>query len=329
MLASRTQFPSLYLACATSVGEPLATDVSGVWASIQDGWVAEPVATLIVFLIFYFKNNMGLQDRKIFDCNAKRQAFKLGFEPNTTMNTAHHMLLFGCKTPGSQAPVWNCGEMSKAPTPDLKSASPCGSGTQIIYAWALDAPRLSLPDDVGFRVGGDSPIQYIVLQVHYHLMDSSKIGQPDTSGIFLHYTERPLNKLAGVYLLGTGGVIAPQSTEHMETSCYIKEKKVIHPFAYRTHTHKLDFNGTNHWTLLGKRNPNTPQMFYPVENPVPIGYGDMLAARCTMMCNFYLMYYVDNDTPLETKYCFTSGPPEYYWNQVGLNNIPERSASEL
>jgi peptidylglycine monooxygenase len=48
-----------------------------------------------------------------------------------------------------------------------------------------------------------------------------------------------LSKLAGVYLLGTGGFIPPHSTEHMETSCAIKEKKVIHPFAYRTHTHKL------------------------------------------------------------------------------------------
>jgi hypothetical protein len=82
--------------------------------------------------------------------------------------------------------------MSKAPTPEMPSASPCGSGTQvsshqstrahransyisplickqIIYAWALDAPKLQLPTDVGFQVGKDSNIQYLVLQVHYHL----------------------------------------------------------------------------------------------------------------------------------------------------------------
>lgn len=82
--------------------------------------------------------------------------------------------------------------MSKAPTPEMPSASPCGSGTQvsshtskrlanshiyplislykqIIYAWALDAPKLQLPNDVGFQVGKDSNIQYLVLQVHYHL----------------------------------------------------------------------------------------------------------------------------------------------------------------
>jgi len=37
------------------------------------------------------------------------------------------------------------------------------------------------------------------------------------------------------------------SVEKMETSCMIKEKKVIHPFAYRTHTHSL---GEWHLVLL-------------------------------------------------------------------------------
>ncbi len=69
---------------------------------------------------------------------------------------------------------------------DLPSAGqPCGSGSQIVYAWAQDAPgtntqacnckkslishficaELHLPDDVGFRVGGDSGINWLVLQV--------------------------------------------------------------------------------------------------------------------------------------------------------------------
>lgn len=32
--------------------------------------------------------------------------FIIGFEPNATMNTAHHMLLYGCGAPGSEKPVW-------------------------------------------------------------------------------------------------------------------------------------------------------------------------------------------------------------------------------
>lgn len=103
-----------------------------------------------------------------------------------------------------------------------------------------------------------------------------------------------MNKLAGVLLLGTSGVIAPNKIEHMETACQIRENKTIYPFAYRTHTHQLGKvvsgyrvrkNQQNHqdeWVLLGKRNPLTPQMFYPVENSEPIVQGDKLAARCTM-----------------------------------------------
>lgn len=48
------------------------------------------------------------------------------------------------------------------------------------------------------------------------------------------------------------------------------------------------------------------------------------------MCNFYLMYYVDNDEPLETKYCFGIGPPKYYWsNDKYMANIPDEDASLL
>nr|CAD7442380.1 unnamed protein product [Timema bartmani] len=30
----------------------------------------------------------------------------VGFEPNATMETAHHMLLYGCTAPGSKKAVW-------------------------------------------------------------------------------------------------------------------------------------------------------------------------------------------------------------------------------
>lgn len=50
---------------------------------------------------------------------------------------------------------------------------------QIIYAWARDAPKLELPEGVGFKVGESSPIKYLVLQVHYghihHFKGTKKI----------------------------------------------------------------------------------------------------------------------------------------------------------
>ena len=46
-------------------------------------------------------------------------------------------------------------------------------------------------------------------------------------------------KTAGVLLMGTGGRIKANSVEHMDTACKLSENKVIHPFAFRTHTHAL------------------------------------------------------------------------------------------
>ncbi|XP_064543590.1 peptidylglycine alpha-hydroxylating monooxygenase [Drosophila montana] len=283
----------------------------------------------------------------------------VGYKPNATMNTAHHMLLYGCGEPGTTKITWNCGEMTKSADED--TGSPCGpqSHSQILYAWARDAPKLDLPPGVGFKVGKNSPTKYLVLQVHYSHIDKFKDGSTDDSGIFLQYTEKPLTKLAGTLLLGTDGMIPPMKTEHMEAACEITENKTIHPFAYRTHTHGLgkvvsgyrvrsNAHGVQEWTLLGKRDPLTPQMFYNVFDNSPILSGDYVAARCTMkstrqrtteigptnedeMCNFYLMYYVEEGEPLDMKYCFSQGPPNYYWANpdTGLHNIPHLEASTL
>lgn len=283
----------------------------------------------------------------------------VGFEPNATMNVVHHMLLFGCTTPGTNNEVWDCGEMAVSDAgSSLKRASPCAEGSHVLYAWARDAKTLELPKDVGFQIGKDTEMQYLVLQIHYSKKFSKQVT--DNSGLYLMYTEEPQKKLAGLVLFGVGGMIPPRSVTHMETACQINEMKTIYPFAYRTHTHTLgrvvsgyvvrrSEDGVDHWTLLGKRDPLTPQMFYPVFDESPITYGDKLAARCTMdstkrdrvtvvgptnndeMCNFYLMYYTDNDKPLDMKYCMTEGPPFYKWSNEGnaLNNIPEIEASLL
>ena len=77
------------------------------------------------------------------------------------------------------------------------------------------------------------------------------------------------------------------------------------------------------WTLIGKRNPQKPQMFYPIADPdLRLSQGDRVAARCTMvntrdretfvgatkedeMCNFYIMYWVDGQHPMDKNTCFT------------------------
>merc|ERR1712154_738686 len=97
----------------------------------------------------------------------------VGFKPNATKMTAHHMLIYGCEEPGDNNPTWNCGEMA-VKEPGLESHPVCASGSQVIYAWAMDAPDLHLPEG-------------------------------DGSGVVLEYTEQEQPKTAGILLMGTGG----------------------------------------------------------------------------------------------------------------------------
>lgn len=277
------------------------------------------------------------------------------FQPNATMHTAHHILIYGCSLPGrwerdTPRLVWDCGEMVGVHRGFI-SGSTCSSGSQIIYAWAKDAPALKLPEGVGFQVGKGSGINFLVLQVHYAHVDQFLNGATDNSGIILTLLPSSTNKVtknAGVYLLGTGGMIPPRQIEYMETACTIQEPLELHPFAFRTHTHalgkvvsgyKIDKEGK--WHLIGKHNPQEPQMFYPVENKdLVINKGDILAARCTMynfrdrvtfigptgedeMCNFYMMYYTEGTKTLAERNCFTGGPPTYYWKKdIRIGYVP-------
>lgn len=106
----------------------------------------------------------------------------------------------------------------------------------------------------------------------------------------------------------------PHTTTFFETACEMEDSRVIHPFAFRVHTHSLgkvqnydlgcypdqasNYNfkllgkvvsgwkvsGNDKWDLIGKRDPQLPQMFYPVENKsLTISSGDHIASRCTMV----------------------------------------------
>jgi len=276
-----------------------------------------------------------------------------GFKPNATAHTAHHMLVYGCEEPGSDAPMWNCGEMAEAEE-GLELHPPCKAGNQIIYAWAMDAPELKLPPDTGFRMGKNTNIKYLVLQVHYAHIDMIP-EEGDDSGVVLHYTEEEQPQTAGVMLLGTGGMAPAHSTTFFETACTLDDARTIHPFAFRTHTHSLGkvvsgwkvTNGEK-WDLVGKKSPQEPQMFYPINDAeMTFTKGDVLAARCTMvnhhphdvyigqtnkdeMCNFYVMYWVLGKEPVDQRVCFTAGPPYWSWRaNAQLQNIPDEAASTL
>ncbi|CAB3977923.1 peptidylglycine alpha-hydroxylating monooxygenase [Paramuricea clavata] len=130
-------------------------------------------------------------------------SFIVKYEPDAHKETAHHMLLFGCKKPGRfGSKAWNCGDMG---------SGTCTGSESILFGWARDAPALQLPKDVGFRVGGNTEIQYLTLQIHYaHALEAKHY---DRSGLTLHVKTAPQLNLASIYLLLASSAYIPPNSK--------------------------------------------------------------------------------------------------------------------
>lgn len=265
------------------------------------------------------------------------------YEALANAGTAHHILLFGCDEPASSEDYWHCGQL-------------CKSQEQILFAWAKNAPPLNLPKDVGFRVGGQTNIKYIVIQIHY--VNPLPPGSLDTSGIRLSMTSLRQRYEAGIYLLLAYSVRIPGNSVNVfaDISCQFKASGPIYPFGFRTHAHSLGtvisgYQVNNTYNLIGKGNPQWPQAFYPIENNIVIQRDDFLVGRCTYnstgrstptyigashndeMCNFYIMYYADRNTRLQYHSCAGNNNPRliqklpaYSYQQLPPNPLLEMAA---
>ncbi|VDK68562.1 unnamed protein product [Onchocerca ochengi] len=196
------------------------------------------------------------------------------FEPFANADRVHHILLYGCAYPALPKPFW-------------KGFNICRYfGSHILYAWARNAPDFHLPKDVAFSVGHDyDSIKYLVMQVHYAHPFVGKIL--DYSGITLHMIDERPHHLAAVLLFVSGTSIQP-GFSHFQTniSCLYSGDTPIHPFAFRTHTHTMGrvvsafYKHADKWIMIGKRNPQWPQLFQPIEKNLTILNDDLMAAIC-------------------------------------------------
>ena len=106
----------------------------------------------------------------------------------------------------------------------------------------------------------------------------------------MKYTNVPQPKSAGVYYTMANGRMPSETITNVEAACKLQTNKQIHPFAFRVHTHEIGtavsgwkVSKDMKWTLLGRKDPQLPQMFYPVaDNSTIMTNGDRLATRCTM-----------------------------------------------
>uniref|UniRef100_A0A6Q2ZNG0 Peptidylglycine alpha-amidating monooxygenase n=1 Tax=Esox lucius TaxID=8010 RepID=A0A6Q2ZNG0_ESOLU len=244
-----------------------------------------------------------------------REAYIVDFEPHASMETAHHMLLYGCRTPVSTTTYWDCGSVKGT----------CEDEASIMYAWARNAPPTKLPPDVGFKVGGKSRITYFVLQIHY--------------GDVRAFRACRLTILISVHFKMSSTVT------NADIACTY-DSYPIYPFAFRTHTHKLGLVVSGYrirdgkWTLIGRQTPQLPQAFYPATKGIDVKYGDALAARCVFtgegmtsktyiggtsddeMCNFYIMYYMESRHAAPFQECMQDGSKELFRNIPPEANVP-------
>ncbi|XP_028827528.1 peptidyl-glycine alpha-amidating monooxygenase B isoform X1 [Denticeps clupeoides] len=267
----------------------------------------------------------------------QREAYIVDFVPHASMDTAHHMLLYGCRTPVSTKGYWDCGG----------EQGTCADEAKIMYAWARNAPPTKLPRDVGFKVGGDTGITHFVLQIHYGDVHAFRDHHRDCSGLTLRMTSIPQPFIAGMYLMMSVDTVIPpgKRVTNADIACSYSSYP-MHPFAFRTHTHRLGQvvsgyrvrNGK--WTLIGRQSPQLPQAFYTASNFVTVENGDMLAARCVFtgegrttktriggtsqdeMCNFYIMYYMDSKHAVPYMDCMEHGSSRLFKDMPEEANVP-------
>lgn len=281
--------------------------------------------------------------------NSTEPIYVVEYVPHAKEAVAHHMLMYGCSSPGlMDEQVWDCGgEMAgNGRSQQFKEGSLCGGDGQqtILWAWAKDAPLFKLPKDVGFKVGPQTNIHYLVLQVHYKSASVFKDGKRDHSGVTVVATESKKPRLAGVYVMASSiGTVAPYRDVNFDIACPYRQVFTMHPFAFRTHTHALGVEvlgfriRDGDWSLIGAKNPQLPEAFYPTATKnMTIRYNDILAARCRMsnfrsiptsigyrhtdeMCNFYVMFWVESKYEKEleswSKGC-SNGFPWIHWRDL-------------
>lgn len=237
----------------------------------------------------------------------------------------HHILIYSC------AGSLNESVYSKDCDHDCPEKS-------ILFAWARNAPKMILPEKVGFELGSKYA-SIVRMEVHYRMT----VTTPDHTALKMTITQTPQPFLASVGLYILRQINFPPNTKTIlvSISCEYKDATNIVPFGFRTHTHTHGRVMTGYvfrkgkWLLIGKGNPLWPQAFWPVQSEnLKFQKGDIIAVRAVYstenetqklqigskhsdeMCNYYIMYYRNATSASIPLNCFQNGFPKI------VDNLP-------
>jgi len=117
---------------------------------------------------------------------------------------------------------------------------------KILFAWALKADPLVLPDGAAIPVGGHSDVNTIQIECHYK---DKFDGSDNITGVKFHVTDTVPERLVGIFLVGAYSIyLPPKEWTNINVGCPYRWEDPIEVFAFRTHAH------TNGKVITGYRN---------------------------------------------------------------------------
>ena len=162
----------------------------------------------------------------------------------------HHMLLFKCPNPFTQAELDWAGNCYTQDTP--KPVSQCDQ-VSVIAGWAVGGGEFVYPPDVGFPIGEEAGTTYMMLQIHYH--NPNGLTFNDSAGFALHLTHQLRKYDAGTFYLhqwpNPTNINIPPQQQSYEIGVYCPDECLGFPaegvnvFASMLHTHEA---GVALWT---------------------------------------------------------------------------------
>lgn len=208
----------------------------------------------------------------------------------------YHMVLQECLQPGftddaNANAVWDCEEFADARTQTdshgLVRAPPCAGGNDVKHSFYVSIDphdTYEYPGDAAFRLRSPS---YLVIKAH--LMDTTPDWHDQGFGLDVTVTRDPVPRVMDTFISSTiDGVIAANSTTHVDHLCPVTMNADARPFMLLLHGHSLTkcismwhVDGrTGDWTLI-TRQAGSAYVTFAGDKSKTIRKGDMIAVRCT------------------------------------------------